>query len=259
MQRNRSKPHLLPTPSDGGLATPGVGVGTHRRFFMSLLLVEDDEMLGASMVIGLELSGFVVRWAKSLEEASRVLQQQMPSLMLLDVMLGDGDGIAWLKQLRAEGHALPVFLVTARHEVNQRIEGLNAGADDYLVKPFDLGELVARVRALTRRQGGRVSELLVLGDLVVEPAQRTCTLRGQPVDLSARIFDVLVALMERPGALLSMQQIEQRVYGVSVKVASNAVEVHLHRLRQKLGEGWIRNVRGIGYMIDRPQPIDAQP
>lgn len=220
---------------------------------MTLLLIEDDEMLGASMVVGLKLSGFTVRWAKSIGEAVSLVRQQMPSILLLDVMLGDGYGIAWMKQLRAEGYAVPIMLVTARHEVSQRIEGLNAGADDYLVKPFDLGELVARVHALTRRQVGRVSEILVLGDLAVDPVRRVCTLRGQPVELSARIFDVLVALMERPGALLSMRQIEQRIYGVTAEVASNAVEVHLHRLRHKLGDGWIRNVRGVGYMIDLPE------
>jgi two-component system response regulator QseB len=169
--------------------------------------------------------------------------------MLLDLGLPRKDGVAVLQGLRRAGKTLPVLIMTARDAVRDRVAGLDAGADDYLVKPFDLDELAARVRALLRRRGGRADPLLRHGELTFDPATKEARVAGAPVSLSARELAVLEALLDRPGAVLSRAQLEERIYGWDDAVESNAVEVHIHALRRKLGADFIVNVRGVGYRL----------
>jgi len=171
------------------------------------------------------------------------------ALVLLDLGLPGRGGLQWLKDLRARGQAIPVLILTARDAVSDRVAGLDRGADDYLVKPFDLSELAARIRALLRRQAGRATPLLCHGDVTLDPVTREATLKGKPVTLSSREFALLSALIERPSAVLSRAQLEERLYGWGDEVESNAVEVHIHHLRRKLGANFIRNVRGLGYTL----------
>jgi DNA-binding response OmpR family regulator len=219
---------------------------------MKLLLAEDDPMIGASMEQGLRLAGFTVDWARDGKAAELALLTGSYALLLLDLGLPHLDGLALLKNVRQMENAVPVLIVTARDAVVDRITGLNLGADDYLVKPFDLDELIARVRALTRRQSGRARPEMHLGGLCLDPMQREARLDGKPLALSQREFTLLEALLERPGVVLSREQLEDRLYGWQDEVMSNAIEVHLHNLRRKLGVTWIRNVRGVGYKIVEP-------
>jgi len=219
---------------------------------MKLLLAEDDPMIGASVEQGLRLAGFALDWVRDGRSAELALETGSYDLLLLDLGLPRQDGLTVLKRVRQRNIAVPVLIVTARDAVSDRIAGLNAGADDYLIKPFDLDELIARVHALLRRQAGRARPEMRLGALVLDPALHTVTLDGLPVRLSQREFALLACLMETPGAVLSMEQIEQRIYGWDEEVSSNAVEVHLHNLRRKLGVEWIRNVRGVGYKVAEP-------
>ena len=221
---------------------------------MKLLLAEDDPMIGASMVRGLKLAGFAVDWVQDGRAARSALDSGDYGLLLLDLGLPLLDGVALLKELRRNNRDIPVLVVTARDTVADRISGLNLGADDYLTKPFDLDELIARVHALQRRQLGRTQPEMRLGGLCVNPLSREATLDGQPLALSQREFSLLAALIEKPGAVLSREQLEDRLYGWDEEVASNAVEVHLHNLRRKLGIAWIRNVRGVGYKLVEPAP-----
>jgi two-component system response regulator QseB len=221
---------------------------------MKLLLAEDDPMIGASMEQGLQLAGFTVDWTRDGKAAEDAIQTGGYALLLLDLGLPRQDGLTLLKKIRQTKNALPVLIVTARDAVADRVAGLNLGADDYLVKPFDLDELIARVRALTRRQVGRVRPEMQLGKLSLDPVQREVRLDGQPLALSQREFTLLEALMERPGTVLSKEQLEAHLYGWQDEVMSNAIEVHLHNLRRKLGVEWIRNVRGVGYKIVEPNP-----
>ncbi|OYY94330.1 MAG: DNA-binding response regulator [Hydrogenophilales bacterium 28-61-23] len=219
---------------------------------MKLLLAEDDPMIGASMEQGLCLAGFAVDWARDGKAAEEALRSGNYALLLLDLGLPRQDGLTLLKKIRQLENTVPVLVVTARDAVADRIAGLNLGADDYLVKPFDLDELIARVHALIRRQSGRVRSELRLGGLCLDPVQREVHLDGARLALSQREFTLLEALMERPGAVLSKEQLEARIYGWQDEVMSNAVEVHLHNLRRKLGVAWIRNVRGVGYKVVEP-------
>lgn len=219
---------------------------------MKLLLAEDDAMLGAGMEQGLKRAGFVVDWVRDGKAAELALPDGGYDLLLLDLGLPRQDGLALLKRLRQEGEAIPVLVVTARDAVDDRVKGLNLGADDYLVKPFDLDELVARVHALLRRRRGSAQAHMRLGALVLDPLKREVKLDGRPLSLTAREYGLLCALMEKPGAVLSIHQLETRLYGWGEEVSSNAVEVHLHHLRRKLGPGWIRNVRGVGYKLAEP-------
>jgi two-component system response regulator QseB len=216
---------------------------------MRLLLVEDDTMLGRAMRQGLADAGFTVDWVTDGSAASAALGNGVYDLALLDLGLPGKDGMSVLGELRGRRDALPVLIVTARDAVADRIAGLNAGADDYVLKPFDLDELVARVRALLRRRAGTPGPLLECGDLALDPVRREVRKAGEAVQLSAREFGLLEALMQRPGAVLSREQLEDAVYGWGEEVGSNAVEVHLHHLRRKLGAGSIRNVRGVGYKV----------
>jgi two-component system response regulator QseB len=219
---------------------------------MRLLLVEDDAMIGRAMRQGLGEAGFVVDWVTDGRAAELALANGVYDLALLDLGLPGKDGMALLRELRARRDPLPVLVVTARDAVADRIAGLNAGADDYVLKPFDLDELVARVRALLRRHAGSPGPQLECGALLLDPARREVRLRGEPVALSAKEFALLETLMQRPGAVLSRERLEDALYGWDREVGSNAVEVHLHNLRRKLGPGVIRNVRGVGYKVVQP-------
>ena len=216
---------------------------------MRLLLVEDDPMIGASVQRGLKQEGYSVDWVRDGAAAEGALADGVHELILLDLGLPRKSGLELLAALRRRGVATPVLVITARDSVADRVKGLDAGADDYLVKPFDLDELSARVRALLRRQGGRASPVLDVGPLSLDPAAHTVTLDGAPVALSKREFSLLHALMKQPGVPLSRAQIEESLYGWGEEIESNAVEVHIHALRRKIGAERIRNVRGVGYMV----------
>ena len=216
-------------------------------------MVEDDPMIGAGVQRGLRQEGHTVDWVRDGGAAERAVATGVHEMLLLDLGLPRRSGLDLLAALRRKGVELPVLVITARDSVADRVKGLDAGADDYLVKPFDLDELSARIRALMRRRGGRASPLIEHDGLTLDPARRAVTLDGRPVSLSAREFALLRALLERPGAPLSRAQLEDRLYGWGEEVESNAVEVHIHSLRRKLGAEWIRNVRGVGYLVpERP-------
>jgi two-component system response regulator QseB len=216
---------------------------------MRLLLVEDDSMIGAAAQQGLRGEGHTVDWVRDGREAELAVGNGVYDLVLLDLGLPRRDGLSILRSLRARGENVPVLIVTARDAVSDRIAGLDAGADDYLVKPFDLDELSARVRAVLRRRAGRADSVMRRGALELDTATRRVTWKGKEVQLSAREYALLEALADRPGAYLTRAQLEERLYGWDEEIASNAVEVHIHALRRKLDPGVIRNVRGMGYTI----------
>jgi two-component system response regulator QseB len=216
---------------------------------MRILLVEDDRMLGSGLQTGLRQQGWAVDWVRDGVTAEEALRGEPYDLVLLDLGLPGKGGLEVLAGLRRRGNAVPVLIVTAQDAVQDRVVGLDAGADDYLVKPFDLDEVAARVRALHRRSRGRAEPQLGLGGLSLDPAAHEVKLDGVPVQLSAREFSLLHALLERPGRPLSKAQLEERLYGWGEEVESNAIEVHVHALRKKLGARWIRTLRGVGYVV----------
>jgi two-component system, OmpR family, response regulator QseB len=216
---------------------------------MRVLIVEDDPMIGRAVVAGLEEGGYTVDWVLDGAEAELALTHRVYDLALLDLGLPRRDGIEILKSLRRSGNQLPVVIITARDAVADRVAGLDNGADDYLVKPFDLDELLARARAVVRRKDGRSTPEMSCGALTVDPVKRLVKFRGEAVELSAREFAVLEALMKEPGAVVSREKLEDAVYGWGEEVGSNSIEVHLHHLRRKLQPELIRNVRGVGYRI----------
>jgi two-component system, OmpR family, response regulator len=217
---------------------------------MRVLLVEDDAMIGAAAQEGLRQEGHAVDWVRDGREAEASAGSAPYDVMLLDLGLPRRDGLSVLRALRAKGNAIPVVIITARDAVSDRVAGLDAGADDYLVKPFDLDELAARVRAVARRHAGHAAARIRIGDLEIDTATRRVRWKGREVGLSAREYAVLEALAQRPGALLSRAQLEDRLYGWDEEIASNAVEVHVHALRRKLDAALIKTVRGMGYMIE---------
>ena len=216
---------------------------------MRILLIEDDAMIGKAVRQGLGQAGFAVDWVTDGRAAELALANGVYDLAILDLGLPKKDGMAILSALRGLGNAMPVLIASARDTVRDRIAGLDAGADDYVLKPFDLDELVARVRALLRRHAGSGSPVLRCGALTLDPVRKTVVKDNLPVALSAREFAVLEALMQRPGAVLSREKLEESVYGWGDEVGSNAIEVHLHHLRKKLGTEAIKNVRGVGYRV----------
>lgn len=216
---------------------------------MRLLVVEDDRLLGDGVVAGLEQAGFTADWVKDGHEAELALKTTPYELVVLDLGLPKMDGMEVLRQLRNKGQDLPVIILTARDTVPDRISGLAAGADDYLVKPFALAELVARVRALLRRAHGRSVTVIKYRDLVVEPESQTVRLGLKQISLSRREFAILVDLLEHQGTAVSRSRLEESLYGWNEEVDSNAVEVHVHNLRRKLGANLIKTIRGVGYLI----------
>jgi len=218
---------------------------------MRVLLVEDDTMVGESVRKGLRQEGFAVDWVEDGRAAELALDTGVYDLMLLDLGLPKKSGMDVLTALRQKKSALPVILITARDAVADRVRGLDAGADDYLVKPFDLDELAARVRALARRRTGNAESVLRHGALSLNPATHEAAFDGRALTLSGREFALLQALTERPGAVLSRAQLEEKLYGWSEEVGSNTVEVYIHALRKKLGTDFIKTVRGVGYTVPK--------
>ncbi|MBN8514434.1 MAG: winged helix family two component transcriptional regulator [Candidatus Accumulibacter regalis] len=216
---------------------------------MRVLLVEDDPMIGKSVQQGLRQEGTSVDWVRDGQAAELALTTIPYELLLLDLGLPGRSGLEVLARLRRSDNGIPVLIITARDAVTERIKGLDSGADDYLVKPFDLDELSARMRALLRRRSGRASPVIEHGDLRMNPATHELTQDGKPVALSAREFALLQALLEQPGVPLSRAKLEERLYGWGEEIESNAVEVYIHSLRRKLGSERIKNIRGVGYLV----------
>ncbi|MDB5845292.1 MAG: two component transcriptional regulator, winged helix family [Polaromonas sp.] len=229
---------------------------------MRILVVEDDAGIAAGLRANLQQRGYAVDACGTLDAAWAALRSETFDVVLLDLGLPDGDGGQLLARIRRSPYAkdglpdplTPVLILTARDQVADRICGLDLGADDYLVKPFDLDELQARMRALLRRSAGRAHPLLVHGELVMDPAAHAVLRAGTPVELTPREFALLQLLLESRGRVLSRQQLETRLYNWQDAVGSNAVEVHVHHLRRKLGESLIQTVRGVGYFIPRDDP-----
>jgi len=221
---------------------------------MRILLAEDDPLLGDGLRAGLRQLGFQVDWVRDGIAAERELRVQPYAAAVLDLGLPLKDGLEVLAAVRRAGVLLPVLVLTARDAVPDRVQGLDLGADDYVVKPVDLNELAARLRALVRRAHGQPLEQLVMQDLVLDPAARSVTKAGEPVPLSMREFDLLHALMLNGDRVLSREQLEQHLYSWGQEVESNAIEVHIHHLRRKIGAARIQTVRGVGYMLLREPP-----
>jgi len=216
---------------------------------MRVLLIEDDTVLGTAVRDQIAADGHSIDWAMRLDAAGEYLDVAVYDLILLDLMLPDGRGQPFLRALRARGNVMPVIILTALDQISDRIEGLNAGADDYMVKPFDLSELSARVGAVARRYSGNPNPLINLGDLEIDLAARSVCRNGKPVQMTAREWVLFEAFVQRPGQLLSKAQLEERLYSFETEIESNTIEVHVSRLRKKLGRDRIETVRGLGYRL----------
>lgn len=219
---------------------------------MRVLLVEDDTVLGAAIRDQVLADGHGADWVTRLDNAQDALISASYDLILLDLMLPDGRGITFLKGLRGRGDVTPVIIMTALDQVSDRIEGLNAGADDYLVKPFDLDELSARIGSVARRYSGNPNPLVVIGPLEVDLAARSIRKEGKAVQLTAREWVLFETFLQRPGQLLSKAQLEERLYSFNTEIESNTIEVHVSRLRKKLGQNIITTERGLGYRLGTP-------
>jgi len=219
---------------------------------MRILLVEDDPLLGDGLAAGLRQAGFAVDWLKDGDSALAALKSERFDLAVLDLGLPKRDGMEVLRRLRSDGSAMPVLILTARDATSDKIAGLDGGADDYLVKPVDLDELAARIRALLRRAAGRAEPELRHGGIVLDPAGHRVEVDGRPVELSAREFAVLHALLANAGRVMTRSQLEQSIYGWNEEPDSNALEVHIHHLRRKFGTDlMIKTLRGVGYTIPK--------
>lgn len=218
---------------------------------MRILLAEDDPQLGDGLTVGLRQDGYAVDWVKDGIAADLALKSESFDLLVLDLGLPRLAGMEVLARLRGRGQSLPVLILTARDATGDKIAGLDGGADDYVVKPIDLDELAARVRALARRTAGRAAPLLQHGDLVLDPAAHQVTRAGMPVELSGREFSLLQTLLENRGRVMTRAQLEGSLYGWRDEPDSNALEVHVHHLRKKLGAELIRTLRGVGYLVTK--------
>ena len=218
---------------------------------MRVLLVEDDAMIAQGLQTALRQGGFAVDWMRDGKMAGDALQTSVFDVVLLDLGLPQRDGIVVLREMRKIGNATPVIILTARDEIQHRIAGLDAGADDYIVKPFDLDEVMARMRSVLRRAAGRGEPSIRHGELCLDPVSRTVERKGVPVHVSAHEYAVLEALLQRPGAVLSRARLEDRLYGWDEQIGSNAIEVYIHGLRRKLGSDAIRTLRGVGYFVPK--------
>ena len=218
---------------------------------MRILIVEDDELLGDGLQAGLRHCGFNADWLRDGESARGALVSEVYAAMVLDLGLPRLDGLSLLRGLRGAGNHMPVLVLTARDTTSDKVRGLDSGADDYLVKPIDLDEVAARLRALIRRAGGQATPMLRVGGVELDPAGRRVYLDGAPLDLPAKEFAILEMLMRNAGKVISRGQLESALYGWDEGVESNAVEVYIHHLRRKLGQGLIRTQRGIGYLFEK--------
>lgn len=216
---------------------------------MRVLLIEDDTVLGAAVRDQIKVEGHSVDWVTRLDEAGEYLVSAAYDLVLLDLMLPDGRGLPFLSKLRKRGDATPVIILTALDQISDRIEGLNTGADDYMVKPFDLSELSARLAAVARRYSGNPNPLVTIGTLEIDLAAKTVRRVGKLVPLTAREWVLFESFVQRPGQILSKSQLEERLYAFNTEVESNTIEVHISRLRKKLDKGTIETVRGMGYRL----------
>jgi DNA-binding response OmpR family regulator len=221
---------------------------------MRILLVEDDRMLGDGLQAGLTQAGYAVDWLRDGEAAVAALSTESFAAVVLDLGLPKRDGLSVLKWLRGRHDATPVLILTARDQLEDRVRGLDLGADDYVLKPFDLDEIAARLRALVRRAHGHPEPLLTLGEIELNPAARTVTRSGQAVELTPREFELLHLLLQNNGHVLTRRTLEEQLYTWNEAVDSNALEVHIHHLRRKLGNDLIRTVRGVGYMTPTESP-----
>ncbi len=220
---------------------------------LRVLLIEDDRTLGETVHDHVAASGHAVDWTKTIDDAAGALATTSYGLVLLDLRLPDGSGIALLKEMRAKGLTTPVIVLTAHDQISDRIEGLNSGADDYLVKPFNLDELTARMLAVSRRYSGRPVSLLRVGTLEIDAIERRVKAGEEAIDLSGREWAVLDTLSTRPGAVVSKAQIEEALYAFGSEIESNTVEVYISRLRKKLGRDHIATIRGVGYRLGSGQ------
>jgi two-component system response regulator QseB len=218
---------------------------------MRLLLVEDDELLGDAVKMGLTQSGYIVDWLKDGEAARGALKTESFELVILDLGLPKLSGIALLQAIRQDGNTTPVIILTARESIESRIKGLDSGADDYIIKPFDLNELNARIRALVRRSQGRADTVMQYKNITLDPAAHSVTVDEVPINVPRREFALLQKLLENTGHVLSREQLMQSMYGWDEDVDSNALEVHIHNLRKKLNANFIRTIRGVGYMAEK--------
>lgn len=218
---------------------------------MRLLLAEDDRLLGDGICVTLTEAGYATDWVTDGEAAEAALQTETYALLILDLGLPKLLGIDVLKGVRQRGQDIPVLILTARDTVSDRVQGLDCGADDYLVKPFDMDELNARLRALLRRSGGRANPVIEHGEIIMDPAAHVVTHAGHVVDISPREFAVLRMLLENRSKVMSRARLEEGLYSWGDEVESNAVEVYVHHLRRKLGAPLIRTIRGVGYTIDK--------
>lgn len=224
---------------------------------MRLLLVEDDELLGDAVKTGLMQFDYIVDWLKDGDAAKAALRTENFELIILDLGLPKLSGLSLLQHLRHEGNQTPVIILTARESIEDRVKGLDSGADDYLIKPFDLNELSARIRALVRRSQGRADTVIQYRNVTLDPASHTVMIDNETINVPRREFALLQKLLENTGQVLSREQLMQSIYGWEEDVDSNALEVHIHNLRKKLNANYIRTIRGIGYMAEKQDQTGA--